>query len=180
MREIREKQLEYDVILVDPHHTYECSLRDLRDAYSLLRTGGALVVHDCYPPNREAACPGPGPSIWCGVTYKAFLDFVIDKSTIEYFTVDTDYGCGVVFKLSPEKRLRRSLERMFRSIELRRFGSQWRAIGDDYDAAFDFFESNSQRLLKLISASEFCQRYAMESLQSVPGYRLRSCEIGTP
>jgi len=30
------------------------------------------------------------------VAYKAFLDFVIRSHAVEDFTVDTDYGCGVI------------------------------------------------------------------------------------
>ena len=40
--------------------------------------------------------PVPGPP-WCGVTYKAFLDFVL-KRGLNYLTVDTDYGCGIITK----------------------------------------------------------------------------------
>ncbi|PWT97626.1 MAG: hypothetical protein C5B53_07805, partial [Candidatus Melainabacteria bacterium] len=98
LQEIREKGLEFDVILVDPHHTYLCSLRDLHDAFSILKPGGALIVHDCDPPNKECAVPEFISYVWCGVTYKAFIDFVLDNDSVEYFTVDCDYGCGVIFK----------------------------------------------------------------------------------
>jgi hypothetical protein len=67
----------------------ECSIRDLRDALSLLRVGGTLVEHDCDPPDRQHAIPHDVPGGWCGVMYKAFLDFVIRSHAVEYFTVDT-------------------------------------------------------------------------------------------
>ena len=52
---IRELGREYDAILVDAHHTYDCSARDLKEAFAFLRTGGALVVHDCDPRSKEIA-----------------------------------------------------------------------------------------------------------------------------
>src|SRR5581483_3530750 len=74
--EISRKQLRYDIILVDPFHEYEASYRDLQAAFSLVDDGGFLVVHDCLPPNAEFAIPTFTPGGWCGVTYKAYLDFV--------------------------------------------------------------------------------------------------------
>lgn len=82
----------FDVILVDPFHTYAASLRDLEAAYSLLEPGGAMVVHDCMPREAALAVPDFIPGAWCGVTYRAFLDFVLGRADLRYLTVDTDYG----------------------------------------------------------------------------------------
>ena len=44
------------------------------------------------------ASPTPIGGEWCGVSYKAFLDFVLSRNDLDYCTVDIDYGCGVIFK----------------------------------------------------------------------------------
>ena len=93
----------FDLMLVDPFHTYAASARDLAAAFALLEPGGALVVHDCLPPNEALAVPHFKPGAWCGVTYKAFLDFVLARRDLRYLTVDADYGCGVIRKLKPRK-----------------------------------------------------------------------------
>src|SRR5262249_34370891 len=69
-----------EICLVDSWHTYDCSIRDLITAYDLLADGGVLVVHDCLPPNASVASPVPQPGEWCGVSYKAFLDFVLGQN----------------------------------------------------------------------------------------------------
>ena len=48
--------------------------------------------------NEGVASPSPIAGEWCGVSYKAFLDFVLDRNDLDYCTVDIDYGCGVIFQ----------------------------------------------------------------------------------
>src|SRR5262245_61129175 len=45
--------LRYDIMLIDPWHTFEASLEALQMGFSLLREGGTMVVHDCLPPSQE-------------------------------------------------------------------------------------------------------------------------------
>ena len=87
-----------DIALVDSWHDYVVSRRDLVGVFALLPEGGAMIVHDCRPPRAEVAAPDPIPGEWCGTTYKAYLDFVLERPDLDYVTVDTDYGCGVVTK----------------------------------------------------------------------------------
>ena len=87
-----------DIALIDSFHEYESSLRDLREGFRLISEGGTLVVHDCLPPTAELAQPKFIPGEWCGVTYQAFIDFVSNRDDLEFYTVDTDYGCGIIHK----------------------------------------------------------------------------------
>ena len=43
----------YNMVFVDPFHTYEASMTDLLGAYCLVRPGGVLVVHDCCPEDPD-------------------------------------------------------------------------------------------------------------------------------
>jgi hypothetical protein len=148
----------FDVMLVDPFHAYAESARDLAAAFALLEPGGAMVVHDCRPPDESLTGPDFTAGEWCGVTYKAFLDFVLARRDLRYLTVDTDYGCGVVRKL---KRRRTGLfdapllERWREARERRRLVASWRAAGNDYAAAWRLFEANRGALLSLISVDAF-------------------------
>jgi SAM-dependent methyltransferase len=139
----------FDVILVDPYHEYQQSRRDLETALALLAPGGALVVHDCLPPNEELAQPHFREGAWCGVTYKAFVDFVIAHRELRYVTVDTDYGCGIVRKAAPSLAVR--LRRAFGRPEFAR----WRRFGDDYAAAWRYFAVHHKSLLDLIDVDVF-------------------------
>jgi hypothetical protein len=152
---IRARGSSFDVVFVDPHHTYECSLRDLREAFTLIPDGGALVVHDCDPPEKRLAAPNYVPGPWCGTTYKAFIDFVLGRENLEYCTVDTDFGCGVIIKRSSGPRP----TALPVANDARRAGPQlianWRAVGNNFDAAFDLFAHERTSLLQLVSVDSF-------------------------
>ncbi len=149
---IAEVRPPFDIMLVDPYHGYDDSFRDLETAFALLAPGGAMVVHDCLPPREEIAGPAFQAGGWCGVTYKAFLDFVLGRNDLRYFTVDTDYGCGVILK-RPEG-WRRRLAGTF-DFGRRRMIVQWRRLGSDYSAVWRFFEANKAVLLRLVSIEDF-------------------------
>ena len=153
LSEIRIRGQRYDIILVDPFHDYACSWRDLAAAFELVEAGGFLVVHDCLPADRAMAAPEYSTGEWCGVTYKAYLDFVVSRR-LDYQTVDTDYGCGIIRK----PRLRDLWARargLLASRRHRGLWQEWRAIGDDFDRAFSFLEAHKEPLLRLIGAEEF-------------------------
>lgn len=153
LRTIRAASLHYDVILVDSFHDYDCSYRDLAAAFDLLRTGGTIVVHDCLPPDEAHAMPQFQPGGWCGVSYKAYLDFVLGRRDLDFFTVDTDFGCGIVQKRSVTARIFGGLTRPDETTKT--LLRQWKAIGDDYPRAFRFLQQNAVTLLKLKSVEEF-------------------------
>ena len=96
LRAVRASGIKYDAILVDPFHEYQPSARDIRDAFGLLAPAGTMIVHDCFPREEKIAGPDYVKGEWCGVTYKAYLDFVLARRDLIFCTVDTDYGCGVV------------------------------------------------------------------------------------
>lgn len=144
-----------DICLVDGWHIYDCAIRDLTCAYDLLADGGVLVVHDCLPPNELIASPMWHPGEWCGVSYKAYLDFVLDRTDLRYCTVDVDYGCGIIFKNCSLKITEDA------SSSTRKSGlvAGWFAIRDNDQAAFQFFRRNHTQLLRLISARTFVRKF---------------------
>ncbi|MCI5073666.1 class I SAM-dependent methyltransferase [Oricola sp.] len=152
----------FDVIMVDAHHTYACAIRDIAASFALVRDGGALVVHDCDPPDADLARPDFVEGPWCGVTYKAFLDFVRDNDDLFYVTVDTDYGCGVVFK-GRRRGIREWLAHrragMRSAAGERALTAAWREVGDDFAAAFAMLRGNRKRLLRLMSPRRFTSVY---------------------
>ena len=62
--DLQGQGLRYDVILVDPWHGYEASLRDMHLALSVLSEGGVLVVHDCSPQSLDLAGPSFVGGCW--------------------------------------------------------------------------------------------------------------------
>jgi len=152
----------FDIALVDSWHEYAPSWRDLQEGFRLIRPGGTLVVHDCLPPRPAIAGPVPIPGEWCGVSYQAYIDFVHSRNDLTFYTVDCDYGCGVIRK-KPHvtefgQRARTTLS-MLRRLPTRRLRRQWReakqAGGED---VFAFVLVNRVALLNLISVEEFLAR----------------------
>jgi hypothetical protein len=140
-----------DIALIDPFHEYEQSLRDLIEGFRLISHGGALVVHDCLPPKAELAQPQFIAGEWCGVTYQAFIDFVSDRDDLEFCTVDTDYGCGIIHKWASAKPAKSPNARAHALAD-------WQANRDDPWTAFLSFEEHKGTLMNMISIKEFLAR----------------------
>jgi hypothetical protein len=164
IREIRARHLRFDIILVDPWHEYDTSIRDLGDALRLLKPGGTIVVHDCLPPSEELASPTYRVGDWCGVTYKAYLDFVTARPEIEYRTVDIDFGCGVI-------RARPPREQIHPTGECAALIAQWNALGDDFGAAYRFMQAHKRMLCRLQSIEDFIRDEEAASVELRPHLR---------
>jgi len=128
----------------DPFHTLHCSARDLLAAYAL---GSIIVVHDCCPTSRRFARPSFQIGGWCGVTYCAFIEFVLSHPDVVYSTVDTDFGCGVI-KKDPENENVRA-ESYAELLNLLTLGKS-----HNLDT-FECFRQHKDRLLKMVSIKAF-------------------------
>jgi hypothetical protein len=149
VRQIELDARRYDVVLVDGFHFYETASRDLALALDLLAVGGTIVVHDCLPPTAAAASPERVDGDWCGVTYKAYVDLVTARRDLDYCTVDTDYGCGIV-----RKREGDDAPASPASPDDSDVVRAWRDLGDDYAATFRFLQAHKTELLKLVAVDE--------------------------
>lgn len=149
----------YDVVFVDPFHTYASSSIDLSGAFALLRPGGIMVVHDCNPEDISLTSPDFTPGSWCGVTYMAFIDFTFCRDGLSFYTVDTDYGCGVIYKhRQPPQSLAYP-----RDGARDRLALAWDAARHSEATRFDFFAQHRRELLNLRSVEQFL---ALEGLSS--------------
>ena len=83
------------------------------------------------------------PGEWCGVSYQAYVDFISQRHDLAAYTVDTDYGCGVIRKLaepSPESATSAGVDLL----------GDWRSKRGDPMEAFAFLQAHKQVLLNLI------------------------------
>jgi hypothetical protein len=133
----------YDVVFVDALHTYRASMEDILGGYCLLRPGGMMVVHDCKPPHEGMAGLEYFEGFWCGVSHQAFIDFVLPRRELQFFTVDCDFGCGVVFKPEDADAARD------------RTAFEWFCARRDEHEAFSYFEKRPAELLRLKSVRQF-------------------------
>ncbi len=150
IRQMEREKLSFDIVLVDPYHDYACSSRDISLAYSLLAPGGSVVVHDCLPPaNGDLINPSFVPGVWCGVTFIAFIDFVMNVGP-KYLTVDCDYGCGIIRKIAGDVAPNADLK------------AQWKSVRDNAEEAFSFLSRNRQALLNLQSPYDFLKSTVLD------------------
>lgn len=136
----------YDIVFVDSFHSFACSARDLGLAFELIRPGGMVVVHDCAPAEKEMCGEEFHGGCWCGQTYWAYIEFVLCRRDLTYCTVDTDFGCGLIHKVTAG---RADMD------ERRRLCGLWQREKDRTNDMFAFFDRHRRELLKLISVRNF-------------------------
>ena len=145
-----------DIALLDSFHEYEQSLRDLREIFDLISEGGTLVVHDCMPPREEIARPKFIPGEWSGATHQAFIDFVSNRSDLEFYALETDYGCGIIHK----QRAGAVTTDAVSSLDERdKILADWQVQrANSWREAFSFFEQHKKVLLNVVSHTEFLEK----------------------
>jgi nucleotide-binding universal stress UspA family protein len=84
----------FDIVFVDPHHSYEDSIKALDLAEAVLDGDGWMIVHDCFPPYHLTAIDYR-PGQWCGSTYAAFRDFAATSGRA-WLVIDSDFGLGIL------------------------------------------------------------------------------------
>ena len=140
-----------DICLIDGFHTYDCAIRDLACAFELLEDGGVLVVHDCLPPSKLFASPTWILGDWAGVSYKAYLDFVLARDDLDYCTVETDWGCGIIVK----NRVWNFMANGPSTVRKSKLASDLLSIHAGDETTFEFFMKHHKQLLRLISVKDF-------------------------
>jgi SAM-dependent methyltransferase len=85
-----------DLVWIDGLHHADQVKKDIENAWEVLSPGGVIAIHDCNP-HKESITHVPRDSReWCGDVYKVVSNITDSKK----FTVDFDYGCFVLRKLS--------------------------------------------------------------------------------
>lgn len=104
-----------DVVFVDGLHEYKQALRDVKNALEFLTDKGVIIMHDCNPLNFAGAYPikesfdelkdlitgGKIPGwndCWNGDVWKALVQLRTEHSDLNIFTLDIDWGLGIITK----------------------------------------------------------------------------------
>lgn len=86
------------VALADGLHEFEQTLRDILNLERVMPSAGVIFVHDCNPPTRRHAEDMNGP--WNGDVWKVAEYIRRYRKDLNFFTLDCDWGLGVVSNLS--------------------------------------------------------------------------------
>lgn len=139
--------LHFDVIFVDPFHTFQESTSLLAVALKFSHSNSIIFVHDCMPFGVSRS-PEMVPVNWSGVTYAAFRRFV-ESLDRDWFVVDSDFGIGVI---GPQ-RTQRSPQSVITGEEST---LDWAL--DDFAAAFAVSPRKLMRAISPLDAEAALQR----------------------
>lgn len=128
----------FDLVFIDGCHLSDQVEKDILNSLKQLEQGGTIVMHDTNPPtayhareNSEMAGPYKG---WNGTSWQAFARLRKNRSDLEMFTIDCDWGLGVI-----------------------RFGHQ--STIDVDITSFDDLAQNRDLILNLISVKRYLREY---------------------
>lgn len=132
------KDKKYDIIFIDGLHLSIQVVKDIRNSLDHLSDGGVIVMHDCNPPTEahqdvedyDITDPEHWPNgpkkkcfgvnrAWNGDTWKAFAHYRITRPDLSMFTVDTDWGVGIVLR-GQQETLKASLDIKYSEFAVRR------------------------------------------------------------
>lgn len=86
----------FDIIFIDGLHRSDQVYRDINNSLAILNKNGYIVCHDMNP-NEEIIQRIPQETgIWTGDCWKAWVHFRSQRSDLNMFVVDTDWGCGII------------------------------------------------------------------------------------
>lgn len=102
-----------DTAFIDGLHIYSQSLEDIENCLKHLSKKGIVVVHDCNPQNeasasfnREDVKKSPeARGKWNGDVWKAIIHLRSVRPDLSIFTLDCDYGLGIIKRGQPESAL---------------------------------------------------------------------------
>jgi hypothetical protein len=80
----------FDVVFIDGYHHHDQAWRDIRGSLAILNPGGAIVMHDCLPPDAAHEALD-----LCGTVWRAFAKARC-LPDLEAFTGAFDYGVGII------------------------------------------------------------------------------------
>lgn len=141
----------FDLVFIDSFHTYANSLVDIQYGSQLINPGGAVLIHDCNPPNAALTTPEFIPGAWFGMTFAAYLDVALLTEGMQHVTVDTDFGCGILGK---DNRLAQLCNPRPDAALI----AEWQRL--DLSRKYAFLHEHRSQLLSLISPKEFRRRLA--------------------
>jgi len=132
-----KESFKFDIIFIDGLHSLEQVDNDIENSLSNLSEGGCIVLHGTNPENEEEDNWNIRPINWRGDVYLSILKLKYEYPDVNYFTINTDLGVTVLYKVKEEQKNKR------KNLDLTE------------KLTWNYFESNRKDVLNLISKEEF-------------------------
>ena len=138
-----DQDIKFDIVFIDGLHLDFQVDRDIENSLKHLSEGGTIVLHDCNPPTKYHAgeypvFSEPANGEWNGTVYLSLLKIRLYREDLRLFTVDTDWGVGILTKKSSN-----TLE-----------------VFPNEAMSWEYFSNNRKEILDLISEAEFEEMYS--------------------
>lgn len=86
----------FDVVFLDGLHTCIQLFKDINNSLGCLAEGGMILLHDMLPPSKNAQIVPRIQGEWTGDCWMTFVWLRATRSDLTMFTIDSDYGVGVI------------------------------------------------------------------------------------
>lgn len=86
----------YDIIFIDGLHHADQLEKDITNAWQHLKKGGAIVLHDVNPANKEMTIVPRHTKQWTGDVYRAFDGLVTSFPELKWKVDPEDFGLAVI------------------------------------------------------------------------------------
>jgi len=100
--ESHDKLSYYDIIFIDGLHEAKQVKKDIENALKVLSRDGVIICHDMLPLTKAHQEVPRIQKQWNGDCWKAFVRLRAERSDIEMYTIDTDWGLGIIRQGSQE------------------------------------------------------------------------------
>jgi len=91
-----DKSVKYDIIFIDGLHHADQVARDIKNSLCHLSENGYVLLHDCIPVDYSSQLVPRQTKVWNGDVWRAFVGFRLSNINIDSWTIDTDYGIGII------------------------------------------------------------------------------------
>lgn len=120
----------FDLIFIDGLHHYDQVLRDIDNSLKHLNESGTIMVHDCLPTTERMQERDNHGGEWTGDVWKAISILRMERDDLTIYTIDTDYGCGII---------QRGTNTPYQNVEL----------------TYSYYNENKNELLNVITIKDF-------------------------
>ena len=97
----------FDIIFLDGLHTYEQTIKDIKNGLKFLNTDGVIIIHDCLPKKIWNQIVPRLYGHWNGDVWKAIVHSRTYENADTY-TCIADHGLGVIFKRKNRNKLNKN------------------------------------------------------------------------
>lgn len=93
----------FDIILIDGLHEADQVHRDIINGLNCLTDSGVIICHNMLPADESMQKVPYEGGAWTGDCWKTFVNLRSSRDDLEMFTIDIDYGIGLIKKGNQSK-----------------------------------------------------------------------------